>query len=167
MTNTVYEYDTFFKKNRVIRDFTSIYFNDLDSLLSEYENYFYLIDITEDERMENVAYELYGDENLADLLLAINDENFIWSSPLNQDILLDQTDILLSEYANYMNIDTWDGSVSYQDFADKIRKNVDDNNSRRKKIKVPRRDYLSDVIAIVNDYKMKYNENVISINEIG
>jgi hypothetical protein len=164
MTNTIYEYDTFFRKNMVVRDFTSVYFNNLQTELEKYSYYFTIINITEDERIENVAYQLYGDENLSDLLLAINDENFIWSSPLSQDILMDQTDMLLTEFGKNLNIDTWDGNVNYQDFASKIEEFIDESNSRRKKFKVPKLEYLSDVLNIVNGYKLKNKDLTLKLD---
>jgi len=164
MTNTIYEYDTFFRKNMVVRDFSSVYFNNLQTELEKYSYYFTIINITEDERIENVAYQLYGDENLSDLLLAINDENFIWSSPLNQDILMDQTDMLLTEFGKNLNIDTWDGNVNYQEFASKIEEFIDESNSKRKKFKVPKLEYLSDVLNIVNGYKLKNKDLTLKLD---
>jgi len=165
MINNVFEFDTFERENKVVRDFSSIYFTDLNDELANYDSMFTLIDITEDERLENVSYSLYGDENLSDLLLAVNDENYIWSSPLNTDIVLAQGDILLKEIANNLNIHSYDENLDYQDLKSKILEMIDNRNSKRKKIKVPRIENLGDVINIVNDYKRKYQESIEEINE--
>lgn len=166
MRNAVYEYDTFLRKNKLVRDFSSIYFNNLQQLFEEHSEYFTTIDLSEDERLENVAYQLYGDENIADLLLAINDENFIWSSPLNQDILLEQSKIVLKEYAENLNIHNFNENLSYLELQEKINQYIDDSNSKRKKFKVPKADYLGEVINLVNNYKTAYTENTQTVNEI-
>jgi hypothetical protein len=157
MVNSVFTFDKMIREGKIIPDYTSYWFSDLKTYLENYDNYFLIISLAENEKMENVAYKLYGSENYADLILAINDENFLWSSPYDQDVLNQLNDSILFEFSNQLNLDSFNEGLSYIDFKNKIEEAIDDNNSQKKYFKVPKPENLSDVISLINNYKQQYH----------
>jgi len=159
MINSIYTYDKFERDNKIVNDYTSILFNNLNELLENYDDYFMIITLNVNEKMENLSYKLYGSENYADLILACNDENFLWSSPYDQDILLEHIDNIFEEYTSYLNVKTFDTEKSYRDFKYQIQEEIDNANSSKSSFKVPKPEYLSDVLNIINNYKLE-NRNI-------
>jgi hypothetical protein len=146
-----------YRDGKIIPDYTSYYFSNLKTYLENYDNYFFLVDVSENEKIETLAYRLYGSENYADLILAINDENFLWSSPYDQDTLNIFSESILFEFANKLNLETFNETQSYIDFKNLVEESIDNNNSQKKFFKVPRKENLSDVISLINNYKKQYH----------
>jgi ribosome-interacting GTPase 1 len=157
MINTVFTYDKMIRNGKIVPDYTSYWFTNLKDYLENYDNYFTIVSIPENEKIENLAYKLFGSENYADLILAINDENFLWSSPYNQDVLNKMSDAVLLEFLNQLNLDSFNENLSYLDFKQKIEESIDNTNSQKKYFKVPKPENLSDVISLINNYKQQYH----------
>ena len=156
MTNTVFTFNTFQRDNRTVRDYTSFYFNEFENFLNAYNDYFEIVEVSENEKIEKLSYDLYGNENYADLILAINNENFLWSCPYDQDVIMNITDSVLHEFASELNLESFNESDSYKDFENKIKDNIEELNSKKKYFKIPKKDKLTDVLSLVNQYKTMY-----------
>jgi hypothetical protein len=141
-----------------VTDYTSVYFGDLPQTLDQYPQFFDFIDITTDEKIENVAYQLYGSENYADLILACNEENFLWSSPYNQDIILDQSQAYYESIRYELNLDENDTLPMLAELKAAFTEKLDNINSTKKRFRVPKPESLTEVITIINDYKSKNND---------
>jgi hypothetical protein len=144
------------REGKVVPDYTSILFTNLKTYLENYDNYFTIISVPENEKIENIAYRLFGSENYADLILAINNENFLWSSPYDQDVIEHITDSVLHEFSNQLNLDDFNENLSYLAFREKVEETIDNNNSKKKYFKVPKKENITDVISLINNYKKEY-----------
>jgi hypothetical protein len=166
MRNSIYQFYDIKRDQKVVKDFTSVYFSNLFNILEQYDDYFMIIELGENDRLENVSYQLYGSENYADLILACNDENFIWSSPYDQDIILLLTENILDEFREEMNIDNFDNNPSYRAFKEQVHLILDDRNSKRKKFKVPKPENLGEVLNIIDNYIKEYSKVTESIDSL-
>jgi hypothetical protein len=161
MTNSVYYYNNRidFENRYNVQDFTSIYFGNLSNELNKYPDYFIIIDINNDEKMENLSYQLYGSENYADLILACNSENFLWGVPYNQDTILDLNDSFLKNFKYELNIDEEDeGFEAYIKYKEALLNDLDTTNSKKRKYRVPKKENLADVVNIINNYISEWND---------
>jgi hypothetical protein len=163
MVNTVFTFEKMIRETKLVPDYTSYYFSNLKSYLGNYDNYFTIVSVPENEKIENIAYRLYGSENYADLILAINDENFLWSPPYDQDVINHVSESVLFEFSNQLNLEDFNESLSYLEFKQTIEEYIDNNNSKKKYFKVPRKENLTDVITLINNYKAQYKNPDYSV----
>jgi hypothetical protein len=160
MINSVFTFNNLQRENKIVRDYTGYYFNELENFLKAYDDYFEIIDVDENTKIEKLSYDLYGDENYADLILAVNNENFLWSSPYDQDVILNTSESILRKFANELNLETFDETESYRDFADKVKEEIENQNSHKKYFKVPKKDKLMDVLSLISTYKNNHKSGV-------
>ena len=165
MINTVIDFTKNLEQDEyVVRDYTSINFVDLYSFLSkdEYADYFTYIDVYNDEKIENLSYRLYRDENYADVILACNNERYLFGMPNNTDILLTFSDLVLYNIMMNIQVDTQDPNA-FNDLSSKIQQFTEDINLKKRTFKVPKFDKLNHVISLIEQYK---NENSVSTETI-
>ena len=158
MFNTVYNYNSREYENFEFQDYTSIYFGDLEKTIKDYPQYFEFIEVSDDDKIENISYQRYGSENYADLILACNTENFLWSTPYNQDVMLDYLDSIMNMINVSLNIEVKSDDISqdYLDLKESIHNNIENENSQKRKFRVPKVEYISNVINIINNYKSQH-----------
>jgi len=129
----------------------------------ENDQLFTLIEVEMNDRLDNVAYQLFGSENFADILLAVNDENFLWGTPFDQEIVLTQTENFVRIFHEQMKID--EQTVDYAAFKDNLYQLFDERNSKKKIWKVPRQENLGEVINLVENYKRSYTNVTKDIDD--
>lgn len=159
MQNTVYTYDTLASKDYEVADFTSRYYGNISKFLKQYSNYFTIYKLDDDEKIENVSYKLFNTTNYADLILAINEDTFLWNVPYNQDINAEQAELLAKVMLNssdIANMDTYEKNAMIQ-----IAQNsIDTLNEYKRNILVPKNEFISTVIGLVERYRQTYNLNI-------
>ena len=160
MFNSVYNYNSREKDGYKVQDYTSIYFGGLKDLIENYPDYFEFVDINDNEKMENISYQRYGNENYADLIIACNTENFLWSMPYDQDILLDQLEAIMNMINVELNVtpDSEGINLDYKVLETTIYNRIESKNSEKRRFRVPKVEYLTNVINLINNYK-KDNED--------
>jgi len=166
MKNSVIDYKQREYQNFKFRDFTSIYFGNIINELNKYPHYFEFVDVTEDEKIENIAYQLYGNEDYSDLILLCNNENFLWCFPYNQDVLMNQLDSIIRNLKIELNVT--ENPQQIQDFLnlkDEIYDRLDESNSKKRRMRIPKPENLGDVLSIVHQYKTYNSEETWRIEE--
>jgi hypothetical protein len=160
MFNTVYNYNSKEKDGFKVQDYTSIYFGGLKDLIENNPEYFEFVDVADNEKMENISYQRYGNENYADLILACNNENFLWSMPYGENILLEQLDSVMHMINVELNItpDSEGIDLDYKFLETRLYNKIDKENSQKRRFRVPKIEYLTNVINLINNYK-KDNED--------
>ena len=159
MKNSVIDYKERTFKDFKFRDYTSIYFGALLTELNKYPHYFEFIDVVEDDKLENIAYQLYGSENYSDVILLCNNENFLWSFPYNQDILMEQLEALVRNLKVELNITENPNQVrDFLNLRNEIYERLDEANSRKRRMRIPKPEFLADILGIIANYKNTNSE---------
>jgi len=164
MKNTVYTYDTFERYNYEVTDYTSIYYGNISEYLKQYSEYFMSYKLKDDEKLENVSYSFYQTTDYADLILAINQDVFLWNVPYNQDINIDRAEILAKSLLNAsdlinMNTNEKDRIINMATIS------IDESNELKRHILIPKPDYISTIISLVENYKKQYYLNKVLTEE--
>jgi len=151
MINSVYTYDKMIREGYEVNDYTSVYYGGLLEVFNQYPNYFTSYKINIDDKMESISYDLYGSENYADVILASNNDVFLWNMPYNTDIVLDQ----LESFTNIIKNELGEGNIN-QDILEVFSSIEDENNflnSKKRDITVPKSSKLNEVLALINNYR--------------
>jgi hypothetical protein len=160
MKNTVFEYEWNDKKNDFYRDYTSYFFSELRNKFKEHPEWFTIYTVETDERPEVIAYKLYEDEDYADIILIVNEMNFIWDTPYNSDVLFEQTNTYLNYIKTELGFDNVEIPIELIDDMDKIedmvKTSISSTNDARRNITIPKPDYLWKVINEIDEYKNQY-----------
>ncbi len=130
------------------RDYFSYYYGGIEDLVRENFNFFEFIKMNNDDKLEIIAYDRYGSENYADVIVMINKANFIWMIPYNSDIVISIADT----YNDYL-------TLSINNSNDKNKAAFIDTYSERKAqiendekitILVPKIANIQDVISLID-----------------
>jgi len=157
MKNSVFTYDRREIDGYNVTDYTSYYYGGLLELFKQFPDYFSLYSIEVDQKIEEISYELYGSVDYADIILAANNNVFLWSSPYNSDITYDQTIALtgiISKELDYNELqDGSEARANLERVIDNIGNKVNTENTNRKSITVPKPKKLNTLLAIINNYR--------------
>lgn len=161
MTNKVYKYDkeskTLLNSDVVVSDFTKFY--DFGNEISiEYPDYFDVVNITDDEKFENISYILYDDENYADLITFINGIELLWSVPYNQNVIQIKFDEVMRYLNRNIKLDN-DNIINLLPIQKDIYEKIDTNNSDKRFIKVPKNVKINEILGLITEYFNKINQD--------
>jgi hypothetical protein len=160
MKNTVFDYAINEKNNDFYRDYTSYSFPELRNKLKEYPEWFMIYSVETDERPEVISYKLYEDEDYADVILLLNEMNYIWDTPYNSEVIYEQTKTYMEYIKHELGYDNVELPENLVDDMDKIENmvnvSINTTNDKRKNITVPKPDYLWKVLNVIDDYKKQY-----------
>ena len=155
MTNKVYTYNKISKtmnnQNIKVSDFTEFY-NFGEEILNVYSDYFDTVAINNDEKFENISYILYKDENNADLISFVNTIDLLWSSPYNQNVINTKFDEVMRYLNRNIKLDN-DNISNLLPIRDDIYDKIDETNSNKRFIKVPKSDKVSELLNKIDEYK--------------
>jgi len=156
MKNTVYNFNTIQTVDgKILRDFTSVYYGGLTELLSNYPEYFDFIDVGTNEKMENVSYDLYGSVDYADVILACNEENFLWCMPYGNEVVIQHSENIRDYIDRNTNfLQPLDAAVEFSS----IFEEVDYNNSQKRKFRVPYPEKINAIISLIENYRRQNSE---------
>lgn len=99
MKNTILKYTKTEVDDFIVSDYFSKQIN-IANFVQEYPNLFSTYKILNDDKLENVSYQLYGTSDYWDLLLMINDMNPLFDMPYNDDSNIKSVQNQLSIYFN-------------------------------------------------------------------
>jgi len=155
MNNTVYTYDRITSKDSLsVTDYTSFYYGGLDDLFNQYPEYFEYISLNDSIKMEGISWRRYNNENFADVLLACNQEVFLWSMPYGNDTLIEIKEALQRIFQNELGISTGDARFEeFTAFLNFIDDDVEDRNTQKRLLRVPIENKMSDVVNLISNYR--------------
>jgi len=128
LKNTIVNYDRRTVGNYSVADYTSKnigkmreYIKACDSSMFDWYH------MTNNDKLERVALEIYGNPDYWDILLMINDRNPLFQFPFDFDTLTSLTTDKMSEYANDVYGTALKAAV-YTEMYSKYEKEAVDNN---------------------------------------
>jgi len=153
MKNNIYKYDRRQIDGYDVTDYTSYYYGGVIDLFKEYPSYFTLYSVDIDEKVENISYELYGSTDYADVILAANNDVFLWAAPYNSDIMYDKTIALTGLIIKELDFAELQGNEDFKEILNRIEEKVNLENTNRKTITVPTPKKINILLSIVKDYR--------------
>lgn len=130
-------------------DYFQFYINGIEQFVNEKD--FILIDRFDNERSEVIAYNFYDDENISDVLVLCNNDNYIWDAPADFDLVYDIVDNKMNYYKSQRQISMSDDEFIY--WRDKLILKAYETHKAQKNYAVPLRSEVQKVIRKINDYK--------------
>ena len=152
-TSTLTDSDNLYE----VKDYTSIYYGGLEELFKQYSDYFDTYELSMDQKIEEVSYELYKSVDYSDLILSINSDVFLWGMFYNEDIIIEKTNIIETYIRNNINRNIVDLDKKIEEIAESIS----DYNNRSKIILVPKETKLNTVLKLVSEYRKNNTVKVI------
>lgn len=166
MKNTVYTYPERVVGDIQARDYTAVYYGGLKDVIEERSDMFEFTEVYDDEHIENLAYELYGDENQGDTILASNLEVFLWSMPYNSEVLYEVQNFYKEFLTKELNIVSGDSrDIGLEALLKDISDYVEKQNSEKRVFKVPKSNRLTDIISVIDSYRIQ--NTVLDLQEPG
>ena len=162
MVNTVYEYNQRETDGFSLRDWTSTYYGGLETMFANYPDYFEFIEIDMNEKMEVVSWNRYGSVDYADVILACNSENYLWSMPYSNDIVIEHSDNI-KQYIE-QNLSLIDPS-GLDEELEPILGIVDQENSEKKRFRVPTTNSIVAVVNLIETYRKTNTEQEWDLDE--
>ncbi len=111
MQSKIYKFDHKYglldKKLYVVRDYFQYYTTGVEQVVKYNTSAFVHTTRNDAERPDQIMYSTFGDENLSDMFLAINNQNYLWAVPFSLDAFQDAV-VLRMSYLRYLMRDRMD-----------------------------------------------------------
>lgn len=115
-----------------------------DSMLMITERY-------NNERSEVLAYKLLGTADLSDTLLALNNDNYLWDSPYDNDMFETAIDTTFN-YIKKINKTTMNRFQNDR-FREISREIVTQDDDKLRDVIIPRKEYIQKISRVLKNYK--------------
>lgn len=152
MKETLMKYDDFnvfnVKNTLKIKNYTSFDIYKIKELLNSLDkNYFAWIKLNEGSLIESALYDYYGDENLYDLIMFINQRDMLFDMPYSYDVILNAIDRSISEYEYrvFGNFKKELSEKSNKRLREKLDADYTEKNQKFLYLKVIKREYINEV----------------------
>lgn len=152
MKETLMKYDDFnvfnVKNTLKIKNYTSFDIYKIKELLNSLDkNYFAWIKLNEGSLIESALYDYYGDENLYDLIMFINQRDMLFDMPYSYDVILNAIDRSISEYEYrvFGNFKKELSEKSSKRLREKLDADYTEKNQKFLYLKVIKREYINEV----------------------
>lgn len=158
MQNNIYnpnylEYSKNDAEQAYVRDYKDFDFSRFNEYLNDSEAFDY-VKLNVDNLIEYASYKIYETPDYWDLLCMINKREALYSTPVNNDVLNDITDEILSSY--FFNPERpYQGPITddlIKFYREKLFNKLNDKNFENMTYKYLKKTYLSDFLR-----KFKYN----------
>lgn len=150
MKNSILNYDTEELEEFIVKDYFSKNV-DVYNIFSELEEFLEQYKMADDDKLERISYELYGDPNYWDLLLLINDKNPLLQMSYNYDVLLNDVEDKIAVYSNLIYSHPPLTAERLAAGYDILLNKADDNNENNRFIYVVKPNQLNDVLSILKE----------------
>ncbi len=105
MDSKIYKFDykpgLLDKKIFITRDYFQYYTTGVEQVVRDSPAAFVYTSRNDAERPEQIMYSLFGDENLSDQFLAVNNQNYLWAVPFSLDAFQDAVELRMA-YLRYL-----------------------------------------------------------------
>lgn len=152
MKETLMKYDDFnvfnVRNTLKIKNYTSFDIYKIKELLNSLDkNYFAWIKLNEGSLIESALYDYYGDENLYDLIMFINQRDMLFDMPYSYDVILNAIDRSISEYEYrvFGNFKKELSEKSNKRLREKLDADYTEKNQKFLYLKVIKREYINEV----------------------
>jgi len=133
-----------------VRDYFQWYHTGIENVINENKGYYFVTNRYENERSEVITYNLFEDENLSDVLLALNNDVYLWDAPYDNDT----RDIIADNKFKYIEKLNKQPFIDYtkEKYYERIYAQLDAFNDRQKLIVLPKFKDLNRVLRSIKEY---------------
>ena len=133
----------YFSKNIRISDL----FSDTTIDMTKYITYY---DISDNDKIERISYELYGTPNYWDLLVLLNDKDPYFNIPFDFDTVYDASTNFLENYTNIIySHAVLSDAERVNSLREEFLQNTSDINESNRRIKIIKPNMISDFIKLL------------------
>jgi len=84
------------QKTFAVRDYFEYYTTGVESLIDDYPSFFAITTRLDNERPENIMKDMFNNSDMSDTFVAINNENYLWSTPYNLNAFHDAVEFRMN-----------------------------------------------------------------------
>ncbi len=141
MKSITYKFDqkTGLLDNKIflIRDYFQYYTTGVESIVRKTPEIFAITQRNNNERPEQIMYDMFKDENQADSFLAINNENYLWSTPFDLDAFQDAVDLRMKYVESMMKDRVMNDENQWKIMDNRVREDVQAEDDSARRIIIP------------------------------
>ena len=137
-----------------VRDYWQYYTTGVESVGAWYPEALNYATRENAERPEQIMYNRFNDADLADMFVALNNQNYIWATPFSLDAFQDAVDMRIS-YITYLMRDRIDDENVEKSMRVKAEADIYAQDTLARTVFVPDRDN----VAFLNRRIKEYFEN--------
>lgn len=160
MESTLLDFDDFECNYFRIKNYNSIDLYRIKVFLSELDkNYFVWLKLNIGETIEKAVYDYYGNDDLYDLILFLNNREMLFDMPYSYDYILNSIDNEIQNYT-FKVFGTLKHELSEQSkkkLVDKLDLEYSDDNQHFLYLKVIKKEYINEtkrkIIQMIDDQK--------------
>ncbi len=129
-------------------DYWQWYTTNIKSIIND--NDFILVQRYENQRAEVLAYSFYENENVSDVLVTLNNDNYLWDAPTDWETSQEIIENKLNYYKHENKVPMTEEEEEY--WRLKMEEKVTATRDIQSKVAVPIRTELQKTIRKINDY---------------
>ena len=133
-----------------ISDYFQWYLSGIEDIINDNPNSFVMTDRYDNERTENISYNFYENENVSDVLVLLNNDNYLFDAPADWDLLQDITDNKLNYYKKQNKVHLTPEEEKY--WRNKLEEQSVNAHEAQKRLIIPIRSELQRTIRLMNEY---------------
>ena len=177
MKSTVYKFDEKWgildNKFYVVRDYFQYYTTGIEHIANQYPESLMMTSRENAERPEQIMYGIFKNADLADLFVALNNQNYLWSTPFELDAFQDAIEFrmsylesLMRDRIEYVEVFDANGNQVFDEHGkpilelnevgklcyERIEQDIHDADDQARTVIIPHIDRVSFIMRKVKDY---------------
>jgi hypothetical protein len=155
MKSTIYKFD---KKAGLldskifgVTDYFQYYTTGVEQIIREAPDNFLYTDRLNGERPEQIMYGIFKDENLSDMFVAINNQNYIWAVPFDLDSFEEAVEFKMN-YVKFLMKDRLDDPIQENIMFDRVSEDVHVEDDVSRTVIIPAGDAVPGVNRQIREY---------------
>ncbi|MCD6435187.1 MAG: hypothetical protein J7L15_02180 [Clostridiales bacterium] len=141
MKSTIYKFDykTGLLDNKLflVRDYFQYYTTGVEQIIRQSPSAFGITQRNNNERPEQIMYDMFKDENQSDTFVAINNQNYLWATPFDLDAFQDAVDIKMHYVEFLMKDRVIDDPHQWDIMDDRVRADLQSEDDVARQIVIP------------------------------
>ena len=169
MDSKIYKFDykngLLDKKLFIVRDYFQYYTTGLEQIVRDNPSAFVYTNRNDSERPDQIMYSAFGDENLSDMFVAVNNQNYLWAVPFSLDAFQDAVELRMS-YLRYLMRDRMNAPAEITETHDDVdyiptvedvmyiraEEDIHAQDEMARNIFIPEKDSINFVKRRIDDY---------------
>jgi hypothetical protein len=129
-------------------DYWQWYTTGIENMVNNQE--FFITDRLQNERSEVVSWKLYDDPNISDVILAINNDVYLWDAPFDYDMVENITNNKMEYLERVYKVHMTEDEKTY--WRDKMLNKTKTLQNTLQSVVVPKYSNLQSIIRKIKDY---------------
>jgi len=177
MKSTIYKFDERWglldSKLFAIRDYFQYYTTGIENIVYNYPESLLMTSRENAERPEQIMYNIFNNEDLADLFVGLNNQNYLWSTPFELDAFQDAIEFrmsylesLMRDRIEYIEVFDLNGNQVFDKYGkpilelnevgklcyERIEQDIHDADDEARSVIIPHKDNVAFIMRKVKDY---------------